>query len=89
IPPRPDVALQLRYFQLAFPQFHTVLICFDRHRAPIEWTSTTIPPPTDAEAAEALRLGHDLGLAYGQEKVLEYLDGQAVSYALPPPSTGG
>jgi hypothetical protein len=88
IPPPPDVELQLRLFQLAYPRFESVLICFNRHADPVETTSLVIPPPTEAEAAHALRLAYDLGRRFGQEKVLEYLEEPTLHYPLPPASDG-
>jgi hypothetical protein len=83
IPPPPDVALQLRLFQLAFPSMEAVLVCLDRHATPVTTTSTVVPNPTADEAGATLRLAYDLGLQHGQEKVLEYVDGPVVRYALP------
>ncbi len=86
IPPRPDVAMQLRLFQLAFPTFEAVLVCLNRHSTPVQTTSAVIPRPTAEEGAAALRLAYDLGLEFGQEKVAEYVEGPFVDYVLPPPS---
>jgi len=86
IPPRPDIALQLRMFQLAFPKFEAVLLCINRHATPVETTSAVIPPPTAEESASALRLAFDLGLEFGVDKVAEYMEGPFVDYAVPPPS---
>ncbi len=88
IPPPPDVALQLRLFQLAFPGFEAALVCIDRHRAPVETTSLVVPPPTSEEAEATLRLAYDLGREHGQEKVLEYLDAPTVRYSVPTASSG-
>jgi hypothetical protein len=85
IPPPPDVRLQVRLFQLAFPQFESVLFCIDRHADPVRSSATRVPPPSDAETAETLRLAFDLGSRFGREKVLEYMEGPFVRYALPPP----
>ncbi len=84
IPPPPDVALQLRLFQLAYPQWETVLVCLDRHAAPVEIVSAVIPPPTTEETAATLRLARDVGREFGEEKVLEYVEGPFVRYTLPP-----
>ncbi len=84
IPPPPDVALQLRLFQLAYPQWETVLVCLDRHAAPVEIVSAVIPPPTTEETATTLRLARDVGREFGEEKVLEYVEGPFVRYTLPP-----
>ncbi len=86
IPPPPDVALQLRLFQLAYPQWETVLVCLDRHAAPVEIVSAVIPPPTTEETATTLRLARDVGREFGEEKVLEYVEGPFVRYTLPPSS---
>lgn len=83
IPPPPDVALQLRLFQLAFPHFEAVLVCINRHSVPVETRSAVIPPPTADESNEALRRAYDLGREFGQEKVLEYMQGPFVHYTLP------
>lgn len=84
IPPPPDVALQLRLFQLAFPTFRAVLVCLDRHTSPVEATSLEVPPPSRTDAEGSLRLAYDLGHQFGEEKVLEYLDGPVVHYEVPP-----
>ncbi len=83
IPPPPDVALQLRLFRLAFPQFEAVLVCINRHVSPVETTSTVTPPLTEEETASALRLAYDIGSQFGQEKVLEYMEDPFTHYALP------
>jgi len=83
IPPSPEVTLQLRLFQLAYPGFEAVLVCLDRHAVPAETTSTVFPSPTPEEEATVLRLAYDQGLQFGQEKVLEYLEGPFVHYACP------
>jgi len=86
IPPPPDVALQLRLFQLAFPGLESVLICFDRHVAPVVPRTQVVPPPTPAEAAMTLRRAYDLAREHGTPKVREYLEGPFVPYPTPPPS---
>jgi hypothetical protein len=88
IPPPPDVELQLRLFQLAYPRFESVLLCINRHADPVETTSLIIPPPTEAEVAHALRLAYDLGRQFGQEKVLEYIEEPTLHYPLPLDSKG-
>jgi hypothetical protein len=80
IPPPPDVALQLRLFQLAFPGFEAVLVCLDRHARPVEVTTSVVPAPSHEEATSTLKLGYDLGREFGQEKVLEYVEGPFVHY---------
>jgi len=88
-PPKPEVALQLRLFQLAFPRFEAILVCFDRHRQPVETTRNTLPPPTQEERAAELQLAYSLGIQFGQEKVLEYLDGPFEHYSLSPAVADG
>ncbi len=83
IPPPPDVLLQLRLFQLAFPECEAVLFCLNRHADPVETISATVPRPTSEEAAETLKRAFSLGAEFGEEKVLEYLEGPFVSYPLP------
>ncbi len=83
IPPPPDITLQVRLFQLAFPGFKAVLVCLNRHADPVELLSATIPPLTPEEAEATLRLAYDLGQRFGQEKVLEYVEGPFVHYPLP------
>jgi hypothetical protein len=83
IPPPPDVALQLRLFQLAYPRFEAVLICINRHVSPVETVSTVIAPLTQEDIASTLRLAFDVGQKFGEEKVLEYMEGPFTHYALP------
>jgi len=82
VPPKPDVGLQLRLFQLAFPRFESVLICFDRHTQPVETTRMILPPPTREERAADLGRAYSLGIRFGQNKVLEYLEGPFEHYAV-------
>ncbi len=94
IPPPPDVALQVRLFQLAFPGFEAVLLCLNRHADPVETTSAVIPPPKDEETVEALRQAYRVGREFGEEKVLQYVEGPFVHYSLGswaggPEATGG
>jgi hypothetical protein len=86
VPPPPDVALQLRLFQLAFPRFEAVLLCINRHADPVETVSIRIPAPEAAEATAALRSALALGREFGEEKVREYLEGPFVHYAIPEPA---
>ncbi len=88
VPPPPDVALQLRLFQLAYPGFEAVLVCLDRHTRPVETTSWPVPPPTDREAREALRRAYLLGQEFGETKVLDYVEGPFARYAIPPDEGG-
>jgi hypothetical protein len=83
IPPRPEVALQLRLFQLAFPKFEAVLFCINRHSTPVATSSAVVPPPTPEEATETLQSCFRLGLEFGAEKVAEYVEGPFVDYRLP------
>ena len=85
IPPPPDIALQIRLFQLAFPNLESVLICFDRHAHPVQVTSATVPPAAAEERDAALRLAYDAALELGTDKVREYVEGTLVPYALPAP----
>jgi hypothetical protein len=89
IPPPPDVALQLRLFQLAYPGFEAVLVCLDRHRRPVEPTSTVVDPLAPEAAHATLRLAYDVGREHGEEKVLEYLEGPQVRYDLPDAAASG
>ena len=82
-PAQPEIALQLRLFQLAFPTLQAVLICLNRHVEPVVTTSVPVRPPTSEEASVALRSAYDLGLEFGQEKVLEYVEGPFVRYPKP------
>ena len=82
IPPPPDVALQVRFFQLAFPGFEATLFCLDRHTSPVQASSLVLPPPTAAETRDALRLAFEVGRELGQDKVLEYVEGPFVRYDL-------
>lgn len=81
IPPPPDVALQIRFFQLAFPRFEATLVCLDRHVRPPRTLVATLPPPTSEETQQALRLARDVTEREGIPKVLEYIEGPFVSYA--------
>ena len=82
LPPPPDVALQLRMFQLAFPTLACVLICFNRHTIPVETAVATIPPPSKEEVRELLSTATRMVAAHGQEKVLEYVENPVVRYVL-------
>ncbi len=82
IPPPPDVQLQLRLFQLAFPRFESVLLCLDRRARPVEMSTLTVPPPTPEEALATLRTAFALGEEHGEPKVLEYVEGPFVPYRL-------
>jgi hypothetical protein len=82
VPPPPDVALQLEYFQLAFAGLAGVLACFDRHATPVETTLVPVPPITEAQARSALQRAYAIGLEHGKEKVLEYVDAPTVRYTV-------
>jgi len=84
VPPPPDVALQVRLFQLAFPQFQAVLVCFNRHVRPVETRTARVPPPTADETRAALERALAVGREVGVEKVLEYVEGPFVHYTLAP-----
>ncbi len=79
----PDVQLQLRLFQLAFPTLEAVLFCLDRHATPVAVSRRVIPAPSSSEAEETLALAYRVGLASGVDKVLEYVDAPILRYALP------
>ncbi|MCI4353562.1 MAG: hypothetical protein L3K14_09330 [Thermoplasmata archaeon] len=82
VPPPPDVALQLRLFQLGFAGLDAFLLCVNRHATPPEVTVTSIPPLTPTESQETLRLVLRLGLESGHEKILEYIDSPMVRYSV-------
>jgi hypothetical protein len=84
VPTPPDVALQLRLFQCAFPNFRAFLAWFDRHAVPVTTTIDEIPPMSTEEAQIVLRGALRTGLETGVEKVLEYIDSPVIPYALPP-----
>jgi hypothetical protein len=88
IPPKEDVALQLRLFQLAYPGFELVLVCLDRHATPVALSSASIPPMSADERAATIRLAYDLGRVHGEEKVREYLEGPFVPYPRPSAAAG-
>jgi hypothetical protein len=83
VPPPPDVALQVRLFQLAFPGFSATLVCFDRHARPVTTTSATLPAPTPTETADGLRRARAVALTRGRECVLEYVAGTIVRVSAP------
>ena len=82
IPPPPDIALQLRLFQLAFPQFECTLFCLNRHSVPVDTARLCVPPPTAEESSETLRLAYSIAAEHGEPKVLEYMQGPFVPYSL-------
>ncbi len=83
LPPPPDVALQLRLFQLAFPEASLSLVCLDRHVTPVATLVAVIPPPTPEETAETLRLAYRVALERGVDKVFEYIENPVLRYDLP------
>jgi hypothetical protein len=83
-PMPPDVRLQIRLFQCAFPQCRAYLAWFDRHAAPVTTTIEEVPlldPPT---TEETLRLAYRTAMEKGTDKVLEYIDSPLVPYSLAP-----
>jgi hypothetical protein len=93
LPPPPDVELQVRLFQLAFPGFRSYLACFDRHADPVTTTVALVPELSEERRQEVLRLAYRTGVSLGAPKVLEYLDAPTVRYPLPsepgPPRESG
>ena len=83
-PTPPDVELQLRLFQLAFPGFRAFLACFDRHATPVVTNIEEAPPLTPAVAETVLRVAYRTGREKGIDKVLEYIDNPVVRYAVAP-----
>lgn len=84
VPPPPDVALQVRVFQLAFPGLESYLACFDRHVTPVETVIVPVPLPSPAEREELLAKMLALTQAHGQTKVLEYVENPTVRYEVDP-----
>jgi len=82
-PTPPDVQLQLRLFQLAFPNFRAFLASFDRHVTPVTTTIEEIPALEAATGQEVLRLAYRTAVEKGIDKVLEYVDNPTVRYTLP------
>jgi hypothetical protein len=80
LPLRPDVALQLQLFQLAFPGFRGFLACFDRHRQPVGTSLTELPALDQSTSELVLGLALRAGRSGGQPKVLEYIDSPTVRY---------
>lgn len=83
-PVPPDVELQLRLFQLAFPGFHAFLACFDRHASPVTTDIAEAPSLTPELREATLRLAYRTGREKGVDKVLEYVENPIVRYAVPP-----
>ncbi|HTT25914.1 MAG TPA: hypothetical protein VMH90_02975 [Thermoplasmata archaeon] len=82
VPMPPDVATQVRLFQLAFPGFEARLIGFARHLVPVETTLAAVPPPTDAERVALLRAARDIGREKGLPTVLEYVDHPIIPHSV-------
>jgi hypothetical protein len=82
-PTPPDVVLQLRLFQAAFPTFRAYLASFDRHAHPVTTTIEEVPPLAPATLDEVLALGVRTARASGVDKVLEYIDVPVVRYVRP------
>lgn len=82
VPPPPDVALQLRFFQLAFQGFDGFLVCVNRHASPPDVLILPVAPLSSHDSDDTLRLALRLGLEHGREKVLEYIDSPAVHYSV-------
>jgi len=83
-PTPPDVELQLRLFQLAFPGFHAFLACFDRHVTPVVTAIEEAPALTLEVTESVLRVAYRIGREKGVDKVLAYIDNPVVRYALAP-----
>jgi len=81
-PPPPDVELQLRLFQCAFPKFRAYLACFDRHATPVATVIEEFPPIEPTTADDVLKKAYRTGLELGKDKVLEYVDNPIVRYAI-------
>lgn len=79
----PDVVLQVRLFQCAFPGVEAYLACFDRHANPVTTSIEPFPPLEEETRTEVLKTAYRTGLEKGTEKVLEYIDNSIVRYALP------
>ena len=82
VPVPPDVALQLKVFQLAFRGLAAFLVCFDRHAKPVETTLLSLPQLSDEQVNDTLKLAYQTGLEHGKDKVLEYIDSPVVHYSL-------
>jgi hypothetical protein len=78
----PDVQLQIRLFQCAFPGFQAYLACFDRHASPVASTIELIPPLEPAILEGTLALAYRTGLEAGKPKVLEFMDSPTVRYSI-------
>lgn len=81
---RPDLALQLRLFQLAFPGFAGHLITFDRFVDPVPVSVTRLAPPGPEEVRETLTIALGTAQRHGVDKVLEYVDAPVIPYDFEP-----
>ncbi len=81
IPPPPEVALQVRLFQLAFPGFEARLICVDRHSAPPSVTTVSMPALSQPVATETLRQALRASESVGASAVLDFVDVPVVRYS--------
>ncbi len=78
-PTAEEIALQLRFYQIAFPGFSLELVCIDRHANPVTVSVEAIRRPTPAETDSALRLALTVAREKGVDKVLEYVDAPITS----------
>ncbi len=76
----PEVLLQIRIFQLAFPNFDSILAEFDRHADPVRTLLRTVPVPDMEGRRMLLGKAREIGAASGQQKVLEYIENPVVRY---------
>jgi len=82
-PVPPDVVLQVRLFQCAFPGFQAYLACFDRHATPVTTSIAPMPMLAETDRLEVLKLAQRTAVDKGVEKVLEYIDNPIVRYTVP------
>lgn len=80
---KPEIALQLRLFQIAFPGFLQSLVCIDRHATPVRTTIDEVPAPTPDERDDALRLALKVAVESGTDRVFEYIDNPMERYTVP------
>ena len=78
----PDVRLQLRLFQLAFPECRAFLAGFDRHARPVTVAITELASLPPEERLALLREAAQVAREKGTPKVLEYVDNPTVRYDL-------
>lgn len=83
VPVPPDVACQLRCFQLAYPGFSTVLVGLERRKFPVETSIVPVEPSNEPERGEILRAILRIGRVSGLPKVAAYLGPPAASYQVP------